>query len=1474
MAYTFLFAPASWGKDGFLQIQNSYFWDPARQEYFLPRGIAYQIWNPPVGANQSFDQVAYDLLEFKKMYANSVRVEFVWSQVEIKDNQYDWSKPDFLVAKAEELGLRLFVIIGFQYPPAWFPKEWRGINDRVFTSTNEVDFRSDVLNYEHPEARRVYLEHITRVTERYKSSPAIGAWILGNEYAYFDLWEDPAKYPARRFLGYDPISQANFRKYLAASYRGNIATLNANWGSSYASFEAVGIPKRYPPDHRDPGYHDLIQWRKRSIGDFIALGAVAARRADPNHLQTYSMVGGIFNGNDANNTAEDGKTIVERCAAAGAPLDFWSVNNYAWASFGSELRSADFGIAKYQALTRLPIMISETGHSSTEDSLSDGAAERQPKAIPSTTWESLLSGALGVHLFHWNDRSQFTQGYFLRERGFGIVNQDRTPKNPVYENVLGMFRRMADIRIENLLGGSSNPPPDVQYFWSTNAEMVWPRANQENAMTWGALKRVGYQPGIIDDEQFERGAYSNAPALLLSRCTQMAPQHLDAILNEVLPHGIHVHANADLPGQFDAYYRPHPDWNARMSAIFGLATLTARPGFETSPTNGLPEYQVVQFKGAASFGPFTPSYTDHLESWKIWHGIRAASGTTIVTHTGVGATQSALPALQLKTHARAKAAVNTFALGDTFGSSSETHLWDIRYDWLRTIYRNHFGLLPVLELSGTDSAYKYVIPDYRLCRNGSVLISLLNEHTNTATVTLSAPALLSGRTVENLTSGGIVAANSSGNLRLSLSGDDYVLLYAYPSRDGRDESLINPSPVKLWFESAPTTIMALVGFGISLGYDIPSPTGLNLFFNLERVGPESRVYATADGNAVLKGKGTHMFRLRIPDADLNDPLYVSSRAGGHYAFHAWLERDGTRVSEAWLPVRLSLGVHPVAPPPTALVPRQSYQVAFEWDELPSFLPGDATPLGRAALWDSLRSTAQHYNIVLELRSANRVVATNTFLTRAGTGRHVFSGTVPPDAAGPFTWVARVETAPNVATHDVLDSFEGRDRGEDLPPFKPWFSYTYAELNSPRILSQGVVRQGSDAQPNHTAFLVVTNPPNSGTFSGFGLIRTLTNAWALPADKKLWTNYVFTFAYKEENRLPCVLEMQVKDTKRKWLEFTRPYQPDANGWDNIRASLADFIPSSAGEGFDPKAVIELALNIRMQRTNATYRALFDNVQYTGPPPVADDFEDRTPGEDYSRIVPWIGYGYDHAEHLDIKLNQGVGLPEASDGSQSAFVVAWNQVDSGDFAGFGMFYAFSREWSLPVDKTQWTNYSAAFAFKEQLGKPCVLEIQIKNKNETNAAGQVTQKGLHFTKPYTPGANGWDTIRATLDRFVQPNYFGAFDPSKVDTLVLNVQMLEKHPQTNVVYVGFFDDIRLDGPDTALPGGEVITSYTSENDLLRITGLSRTASGEWIVSWLGTAVLQSANDVTGPWTDVPNATNPQVVLPSASPRFYRLRR
>src|SRR6185436_10724963 len=136
------------------------------------------------------------------------------------------------------------------------------------------------------------------------------------------------------------------------------------------------------------------------------------------------------------------------------------------------------------------------------------------------------------------------------------------------------------------------------------------------------------------------------------------------------------------------------------------------------------------FKSIRSLPPLAVNYANTVTTWKIWTNIAVTSGTLIVNDTGYGGSNLGTPALVIKTNAsgQGRSAINTFALGDTFLGTNALHapLWDFRSDWLRAIYRTHFQVTPAIDLSGPGA--QYVSPDYRMCANGSVLVSLLNEH--------------------------------------------------------------------------------------------------------------------------------------------------------------------------------------------------------------------------------------------------------------------------------------------------------------------------------------------------------------------------------------------------------------------------------------------------------------------------------------------------------------------------------------------------------------------------------------------------------------------------------------------------------------------------------------------------------------------------------------------------------------------------
>src|SRR5262249_3312928 len=249
-------------------------------------------------------------------------------------------------------------------------------------------------------------------------------------------------------------------------------------------------------------------------------------------------------------------------------------------------------------------------------------------------------------------------------------------------------------------------------------------------------------------------------------------------------------------------------------------------------------------------------------------------------------------------------------------------------------------------------------------------------------------------------------------------------------------------------------------------------------------------------------------------------------------------------------------------------------------------------------------------------------------------------------------------------------------------------------------------------------------------------------------------------------------------------------------------------------------------------------------------------DRNSGSEPSLIAPASSYSYAQNNNV-VWLAQGISS-QAADGGQAAFLVVSNPPNPGAYAGLGLYYGFTNEWALPSNPSLWSNYSLSYDFKENNGYACIMEMQIKS-GPTN--------WIQYTKTYSPGLSGWDHLHATLDQFFQPPDVGLFDPNHVQGFALNIRMLE--PAT--VYEGLFDNVYFDAPDQPVEMGTLYASYTSGNDSLYLE--SSRSSGNLVLTWPGNATLESASEVDGVWTNVPAATSPYTVVPSAARAFYRLR-
>src|SRR5690606_6740656 len=118
---------------------------------------------------------------------------------------FDFTNSDLLVRLARKYGIRLYPIIGFQWPPRWMDREHLlGLMPKKSGEpANEI---SSLMNYADPFVLDRFSKVIEAVVSRYKGDPAIAAWVLGNEFGYVE-------YVSGRQLGYDLGSLSAFRRF-------------------------------------------------------------------------------------------------------------------------------------------------------------------------------------------------------------------------------------------------------------------------------------------------------------------------------------------------------------------------------------------------------------------------------------------------------------------------------------------------------------------------------------------------------------------------------------------------------------------------------------------------------------------------------------------------------------------------------------------------------------------------------------------------------------------------------------------------------------------------------------------------------------------------------------------------------------------------------------------------------------------------------------------------------------------------------------------------------------------------------------------------------------------------------------------------------------------------------------------------------------------------------------------------------------
>lgn len=681
-----------------IKIKQGYFWDSNINRYWYPLGIAYQTWNKALGQWQTEEELIKNLDAIKELGANSIRADFVWGHIEVKDQEFDFERYDFLLEECQKRNIRVFPLIGYQWPPKWYNPDWLSVNP--ISGPKQKERKSHIMSYENPAGRKQAQDFIYEITKRYslsgeKSNLAgtVAGWILGNEYGYLGLW-------SVKYDGYDQSSKNAFQEWLKKKYK-SIDRLNQAWAGDnqkatkiltaypYQNFSQAEMPPPYVEDtnHKYPtrdlaSWYDLSQWREYSIALYIADLVKAARKGSPEHLVTYSSVGMQWGEEDNRYHSEDLKVIAEVCEKEGAPLDFISLNNYPWAEDNNELISGHWGIRRAKDFTNLPVMISETGFSNSE-TMYPITIKQQASHIKSAITEAVLAGSIGLHVFHWHNRTEHSLSE--REREFGLVKADLSPK-PSYYSVKDTFRKIKQIGLFDKVRESIPANRNIAILWNNAVDTIHNRYVVEMKAIYGSLRRLGYRPKFVFNETLYEEEFVKKYNLLVLPRNQKLDTNILIRIKKLLDQGLKLYANNDLPGLLlpNGNLSEKNTWLALMIEIFNVDPSYYFENYQKK--NSSLELIARRWKDDVQIFPEFSKDILKIKPWKYLDKIKNSGGQVIAYFDQEK--QKPTTIINQSTYP-GQVALNLFSFGFKIDYSTRDVM-------LREIVGNQLGLIPAV----------------------------------------------------------------------------------------------------------------------------------------------------------------------------------------------------------------------------------------------------------------------------------------------------------------------------------------------------------------------------------------------------------------------------------------------------------------------------------------------------------------------------------------------------------------------------------------------------------------------------------------------------------------------------------------------------------------------------------------------------------------------------------------------------------
>ena len=411
---------------------------------------------------------------------------------------YSWAIDSHTTAAAEleAHGVKVVLQLGSHYPSAdyfkftdsWFVdhKGQTGVEDRNVWAITYSGQAWPQYSYASDEYRPLMETDFSRYLAVFKERANVAGIILHNEPGLFWLKD--------RLFDYNPTMIAKYRTWLQQRY-GQIGTLNAAYGSQFASFDAVEPPRQLPPVDNLAAWLDWRRAQAAIIHDFLQWEIASTRRAWPGMPLTTNLAGPLESWFPIR--CADNFLFTEGMDAAGIDIypEKWHTRHFT---------GCTMDLTRGAAQER-PVWVLEA-QSYDEQAWAELTPPQLAGMLRSEVWSFIGHGARAISLWAWSGRS-----------GWNLTRGEFNPR-------VAAMREIAHTSAMLRLGNFQKPkrqvavvvdPDSFFYYGGQKADPPW-FLDKAGPGMHAALADAGYESDVLFTEQVRRGDACKYRAMALT----------------------------------------------------------------------------------------------------------------------------------------------------------------------------------------------------------------------------------------------------------------------------------------------------------------------------------------------------------------------------------------------------------------------------------------------------------------------------------------------------------------------------------------------------------------------------------------------------------------------------------------------------------------------------------------------------------------------------------------------------------------------------------------------------------------------------------------------------------------------------------------------------------------------------------------------------------------------------------------------